>query len=63
MSRTGNFIRDIDGSFYIIVLKNDVTITWWSKDSYYEPMSITPGNCTTIQVANKTASHVRDVVL
>lgn len=61
--RTGNFIRDIEGSFYIIVLKNDVTITWWAKDSYYKPMSISHGSSTTIQVADGRNSHVRDVQL
>lgn len=59
--RTGNFIRDIEGSFYTIVLKNDVTITWRSKDSYYKPMSITPGGATVFQVA--VEQHIRNVQL
>lgn len=61
--RTGNFIRDIEGTFYVIVLKNDVTITWWTKDSYYKPMSITPGGASVIRVTDERNLHVRNVEL
>lgn len=61
--RTGNFIRDINRTFYTIVLKNDVTITWWSNISYYKPMSITPGGATVFQVADERYPHVRNVQL
>lgn len=61
--RTGNFIRDIEGYYYTIVLKNDVTITWRTKDSYYKPMSITHGGSTIFQVADERTPHVRNVQL
>jgi hypothetical protein len=61
--RTGNFIRDIEGSFYVIVLKNDVTITWWTKGCYFYPTRITTGGSTIIQVADGRNSHVRNVEL
>lgn len=56
MSRTGNFIKHIGGSWYVIVLNDNLPLIWWTSKVSATANSMFVGSSITHQTANSNLS-------